>query len=263
MDSINRTAMLRVLVTGTSSGIGRALAEHYARAGATVGAVARRGEVLREMARAMPGIFPLAADVADGAAMEAIVRRFAEQAGGLDLVYANAGIGQRNPEEGWEPGRARQIAEINVLGATNTIAPAVSLMLERGWGGRIVGISSLAGCTPLPAAAAYGASKAWLKFYLESLDMDLAPRGIRCSVVMPGHVATAMVDGEKAGLITEGARRAARLIAARVERGDRIIKFPRRVAMLATLAAFAPPGLRARSQRGRLAKRKELRSESS
>lgn len=249
---------LRILITGASSGIGRALAEHYAAAGHTVGAVARRGDLLTDLAAQHPTITPLQGDVADAADMDRIIRAFAAQHGGLDLVYVNAGIGQHSRDQGWNAQRCQQIAEVNILGATNTIVPAVAVMLAHG-GGRIVGISSLAGSTPLPSAAAYGASKAWLTFYLDALDMDLSPHGVHCSIVMPGYVATPMVDGSDSALVTPGARRAAALIASRVARGDRIIRFPRRIALLTSIARFAPRSLRISAQERRLNKRKQHR----
>ncbi len=252
---------LRILITGASSGIGRALAEHYAAAGHIVGAVARRGELLSDLAERLDSVTPLQGDVSNAAGMDQLIRAFARQHGGIDLVYVNAGIGQRSEIEGWDAGRTRQIIDVNIIGATNTIVPAVEVMLAHG-GGRIVGISSLAGRTPLPHAAAYGASKAWLAFYLDSLDMDLGPRGVHCSIVMPGYVATPMVDGADAALVSAGARRAAALIADRVARGERIIRFPRRVAMLTSLATLAPRSMRISSQLKRLAKRKQQRGRS-
>lgn len=251
---------MNILVTGASSGIGRALAVHYAEQGHAVGIVARRAELLDEMVAQHPTMMALPGDVTDGAAMETLIHRFAVETGELNLVYANAGIGQRSTEEGWDPERSRLIAKVNILGVTNTIAPAVTLMVEQG-SGHVVGISSLAGQTPMPAAAAYGASKAWLVFYLESLAMDLNEHGIKCSSVMPGYVKTPMVDGPEAGLLTPQAQRAAALIAQRVARGDRIIRFPRRVAIMARLAAWVPARQRADFQRKRLAKRKSRRSE--
>ncbi len=252
---------LRVIITGASSGLGRALTVHYAKQGHMVGAVARRGELLADLAAEFEGlVIPLVVDVRDGEALESALHRFALEEGRLDLVYANAGVGQASPEEGWDAARARRVAEINIVGATNTIAPAVTIMVEQG-GGRVVGISSLAGYAPLPSSAAYGASKAWMVFYLQSLAMDLREAGIGFTVVMPGYIPTPMVDaGSDASLVTAGAARAAALIAEGVARGDAMIRFPRRVAWLTRLGGLMPAGMRLRIQRKRLAKRKVLRS---
>ncbi len=252
---------LRVVVTGASSGLGRALVVHYAQQGHLVGAIARRGELLAELGAEYEGlVIPIEADVCDGEALEGALHRFALEQGRLDLVFANAGIGQESAKEGWDVARARRIAEVNVLGATNTIGPAVTIMVEQG-GGRVVGISSLAGHAPLPSSAAYGASKAWMVFYLESLALDLGETGVGFTVVMPGYIATPMVDaGRDVRVVTAGAARAAAVIAAGVARGERMIRFPRRVAWLTMLGGWMPSWLRVRVQRKRLAKRKDLRS---
>lgn len=254
------TNELRVLVTGASSGLGRALVVYYAKLGHIVGAVARRGELLAELAAPYGGrVIPLTVDVCDGEAMEGALHRFALEQGRLDVVFANAGIGQESAEEGWDVARARMIAEINVVGATNTIGPAVTIMLEQGQG-RLVGISSLAGQVPLPSSAAYGASKAWMVFYLRSLAMDLGETGVNFTVVMPGYIPTPMVDkGTDARVVTAGAARAAAIIAEGVARGDAMIRFPKRMALLTRLGGLMPTGMRVRVQRKRLAKRKELR----
>lgn len=260
--STSARTTLRILITGATSGIGRGLAVHYAEQGHVVGAIARRAELLDDLRRSHPTIVPLPADLRDAAAMRQAIEGFAAAQGRLDLVYANAGIGQHATEEGWDPDKARLITEINVVGSINTLAPAATIMVRQG-SGRLVGISSLAAQCPLPASAAYGASKQWMVFYLRSLAMDLEPLGVRCTVVMPGYVATALADGQFAqpeNLLTPGARRAARLIADRVARGDATIRFPRRVSILSRLAVVTPPGIRARQQRQRLAKRQAARS---
>ena len=151
---------------------------------------------------------------------------------------------------------------VNVVGMTNTLTPAARIMVEQG-SGHLVGISSLAGHVPLPCAAAYGASKAWLAFYLRSLAQDLEPYGITCTVVMPGHISTEMVDGPSVGVLTPQAQRAAARIARGVAAGQREIRFPRRMALLVKLAALAPASWRAAGQRRRLAKRRMMRASSS
>jgi len=251
---------MNLIVTGASSGLGRALALHYARHEHTVGAAARRADLLESLARECPErIVPLPVDICDASSLEQAMHRFAIEQGGLDLVYVNAGVGQSSPEEGWDPDRARRIAEVNIVGSTNTITTAATIMLEQGRG-RIVGISSLAGAVSLPSSAAYGASKAWMAFYLQSLDLDLREAGVRCAVVMPGHIPTPMVDGGPAARVSRGAERAAAHIAERVARGDSMIRFPRRIALLTRLGAMMPAGLRRTLQRRRLTKRSSRRN---
>ncbi|MFW5652437.1 MAG: SDR family NAD(P)-dependent oxidoreductase [Planctomycetota bacterium] len=254
---------MRIIITGATSGIGRGLAVHYAEQGHIVGAIARRANLLEELqSECGPSIVPLPTDLRDGPGLKAAINSFAEQQGGLDLVYANAGVGQHAPEEGWDPEKARQITEINVVGSLNTLTAAARVMVAQG-SGRLVGISSLAAQCPLPASAAYGASKQWMVFYLRSLAMDLEPQGVFCTVVMPGYVPTALADGQFAAndaLLTPGARRAAKLIATRVARGDSTIRFPRKISVLSRVAMLTPPAIRARHQRKRLARRQAART---
>ncbi len=256
---------MKVLITGASSGIGRGLAETYLEAGAHVGALARRADLLEEMARNRPTLTPLAADVRDADAMQKAIAGFAAaDPPGLDLVIANAGVGQETVEQGWDPARARLIAEINILGTTNTLTHAATIMVEQfaasGRRGRLVGISSLAASLPLPASAAYGASKAWMVFYLRSLAIDLTERGVDCTVVLPGYVRTAFVDGPEVGLLTPHARAAAKRIADGIAQGRSTIRFPARVALQTDLARLLPASLRNRMQRARLRKRSARRA---
>ncbi len=256
-----------MIITGASSGLGRALACYYAQKGHLVGAIARRKDLLESLQETFPKhIFPIVADVTHASEIEHAIHRFAVEQGSLDLVYANAGVGQHTPEEGWDPDSARRIAEINVVGSTNTIAPAISIMREQGHG-RVIGISSLAGCIPLPASAAYGASKAWMVFYLQSLAQDLDGSGVKCTVVMPGYIPTALADGATSGgsgkspenVMTPGAERAAALIAHRVAAGASMIQFPRKIAWLTRIGALLPVSIRTRMQRNRLSKRQSKR----
>jgi short-subunit dehydrogenase len=182
-----------VLVTGASSGLGRGLALHYALAGATVHAVARRqpeldalaGEVKRA---AMPGrIVPLALDVTDAEAQARAIAAAEEEAGGaLDLVIANAGIGEPTPGTAIEWRRVQRVLDVNVSAACVTIAAALPAMVARG-AGTVVAMSSLAAFRGFPGSAAYCASKAALHVFMESLRVDL--RGL---TIYPGFVKTEM-----------------------------------------------------------------------
>lgn len=252
---------MNVIVTGASSGIGRALAELHAGQGHQVCAIARRNDVLVEMATRFPTITPEALDVTDQHGMAHAIERFASAQNGLSVVYANAGIGQQHAAEAWDPRMADTITRTNILGTLNTVTPALVIMMRQRCG-RIVGISSLAGVTPMPGSAVYGSSKAWMAFYLRSLELDLTEEfGIGFTVVMPGHVSTAMVDGAGIGLVTDSARRAAAVIADGAAKGKRIIAFPQRVAFMARLSAWIPAQTRARMQKKRLAKRRAMRGE--
>ena len=183
----------RVFITGASSGIGAALARHYAARGATLGLAARREAVLNELARELPGTHHVyAVDVADAGAMVAAGQDFIARAGLPDIVIANAGIsvgtltGEREDLPAF-----RRVFETNVLGMVHTFHPFLEAMKQAG-AGRLVGIASVAGIRGLPGAGAYSASKAAAIAYLESLRVELRGSGVHVVTLAPGYIATPM-----------------------------------------------------------------------
>jgi short-subunit dehydrogenase len=184
---------LCVFLTGASSGIGRALAEEYARRGAVLGLVARRGEQLSSLAASLPiRSYCYTADVRDAAAMAKAARDFVERAGVPDVVIANAGVSAGHDSA--EPGDNAVFEEtlaINVTGMLYTFQPFLPAMKQRG-DGKLAGIASIAGFRGLPGASAYSASKAAAIAYLESLRVELRSSGIRVITICPGYIATPM-----------------------------------------------------------------------
>jgi len=182
-----------VFITGASSGIGAALARHYARQGATVGLVARRREALEALASECGNALVLPADVRDGDAMTAAARKFIAQAGVPDLVIANAGVsvGMVTSGKPEDISVFREVMDINVLGAVHTFQPFVAAMRDRG-NGTLVGIASVAGLRGLPGSGAYSASKAALISYLESFRVELHGSGVQVTTICPGYIATPM-----------------------------------------------------------------------
>lgn len=183
-------------ITGASSGLGRGLALHYARAGATVHAAARRQPELEALAEevargAMPGrVVPVPLDVTDAEALAGAVARAEEASGGaLDLVVANAGIGEPTPGNHIDWRRVRRVLDVNVTAACVTVAAALPAMVARG-AGTAVAIASLAGFRGLPGHGAYCASKAALSTFMEALRVDLRGTGVRALTVYPGFVKT-------------------------------------------------------------------------
>ena len=186
-------ATRRVFITGASSGIGAALALHYAGRGATLGLLARRGDKLEEIAAGLPGgphrLYP--ADVTDAAAVAAAASDFMQ--GGLpDIVIANAGVSVGTLTEFTEDFTAfRRVMETNVLGLVATFQPFVAPMTAAGRG-TLAGIASVAGIRGLPGAGAYSASKAAAISYLESLRVEMRDRGVKVVTLCPGYIATPM-----------------------------------------------------------------------
>jgi NADP-dependent 3-hydroxy acid dehydrogenase YdfG len=188
-----------VFITGASSGLGRGLALHYARLGATVHAAARRKEMLDTLqAEAGEGrIVPVELDVQDRKALVAAVRAAeAAHGGALDLVVANAGIGRPTPGTKIDVEWVARLLDVNATSACATIAAALPAMVARKRG-HVVGVSSLAAYRGLPGNAAYCASKAALSVFLESLRVDLRGTGVAVTAIYPGFVKTELTAKNK------------------------------------------------------------------
>ncbi len=185
-----------VLITGASSGIGRAAALAFARGGAHIAVTARHADRLDELAREIAALpdshgecLALAADVSDRAAMDAAVVRTVERFGRLDVLVANAGVGQRGALVESEWSDLETMLRTNIDGVLHSIRSAVPAMRRRG-GGHIVIISSVAGATLTPYTAAYGASKAFVSSLARSLALELEPDGISVTNLVIGPVDT-------------------------------------------------------------------------
>jgi len=184
---------LRVVISGASSGLGLALAQHYLQQGAQVAACARRADLLQSLSEHFPGqvyCYPL--DVRDAAALQAAARHFIEQVGVPDIVIANAGVSSGTLTEYAEDIHAfQQVMDINVMGVVKTFQPFIAAMRDTG-SGTLVGVASVAGFRGLPGAGAYSASKAALISYLESLRVELHDSGVSVVTLCPGYIETPM-----------------------------------------------------------------------
>ncbi len=196
-DPAKTRSPLRVFVTGASSGIGAALARHYAAEGAILGLAARRAEALAGLAATLPGEHAVyALDVTDAPALAAAAADFVARFGAPDIVVANAGVSAGTLTEHTEDLAVfRRIMDTNVYGMAATFAPFVGPMLAAGTGGRrLVGIASVAGIRGLPGAEAYSASKAAAIAYLESLRLEMRPHGLPVVTIAPGYIDTPMTE---------------------------------------------------------------------
>lgn len=182
-----------VFLTGASSGLGEALARHYAARGAKLGLVARRADLLEKLGRSLPaGADTYAADVRDLSALGAAAADFMAKHGVPDLVIANAGVSHGTLTEYADDIEVfRQIMDINVIGMVSTFHPFVAAMRAAGRG-TLAGVASVAGYRGLPGAGAYSASKAAAIRYLESLRVELRGSGVRVATICPGYIATPM-----------------------------------------------------------------------
>ncbi|MCU1498385.1 MAG: short-chain dehydrogenase [Acidimicrobiales bacterium] len=183
----------RVLVTGASSGIGAALAEAFARAGATVGICARRedrlAEVLERCRQHSPDSRMWVTDLADPAVVDRLAVDAVGEMGGVDVLVNNAGIPRRRHVTKLDPTVVEDTMRINYLSPIRLTLALLPQMLERGEG-RIINVSSVAATLSSPGEAAYDASKAAVTAFSESMAVDLWDTGVKVLVVYPGLVDT-------------------------------------------------------------------------
>lgn len=242
------------IVTGASSGIGRALAKQLAAAGARVGLLARRQNLLAELAAeiyASGGIaLPVAVDVRCNEDVVRAVRAAREALGPIDLMIANAGVGAPTLLDPVNIADVDAMIQVNVLGVAYAFSAVLPEMLERR-SGRLAAVSSLAGYLGLPGESAYCASKAAVNVYLEGLRSQLVGRGVSVTTLCPGFVQTAMTEQNHfwmPGLMT--AEAAARRMLHAIDRRRAVDNFPLSATLLTRLTALLPRAIIARLMSG-------------
>jgi short-subunit dehydrogenase len=229
---------VRIVITGASSGIGEALARHYARDGSTLGLISRRNVD----SQGLPGeVVSYAVDVTDEAALTAAAQDFIRRFGAPDLVIANAGIATGT--EGAEirdVAKLRKILETNVVGLAATLAAFAPAMRTAGRG-TLAGIASVAGFRGLAGNGAYSASKSAAIKWMESLRAELYGRGVSVVCICPGYIDTPMTRVNRFRMpfllsVDEAARRIARAIAAK----RRLAVIPWQMALLSVPLRMMP-----------------------
>lgn len=190
-----------VFLTGASSGIGEALAVEISKRGAVVGLLARREELLKELAEKCEAVGGkarfFAFDVVDYEKVQAAADKLLDEFGRIDILIANAGIGGNNKEtRELQPEAVKKVIDINLMGAVNSVYAVLPQMLERK-SGQLVAISSLAGFRGLPKSAAYSASKGAMTNLFESIRLDVQSKGVSVSIIQPGFIKTPLTSGRK------------------------------------------------------------------
>jgi short-subunit dehydrogenase len=234
---------VRVFLTGASSGLGEALARHYAARGATLGLVARREPALRTLAASLgaTSIATYGGDVREAADLARAAADFIARFGVPDVVIANAGISRGVLTEAPEDLDVfKAIFETNVLGMVHTFAPFVVPMRDARTG-VLAGVASVAGFRGLPGSGAYCGSKSAAITYLESLRVELRGTGVSVVTICPGFVETPLTERNPYRMpFLIPADKAASLMAGAIEDKRRFYVLPWQMAVLGKLLRCLP-----------------------
>lgn len=233
----------RVWLVGASAGIGAALAQRLAAAGARLALSARGEAALAATARQCGGAVAMPMDVTHAEDFVRVRDELLARWGGLDMVILNAGTYRALRAEELSPAAVRETLDVNLLGVMDGVAAVVPTLLaqERG---AIAIVGSVAGYRGLPRALVYGPSKAALANFAESLYLELAGHGISVFLVSPGFVATRLTAGNPFPMpALIGVEEAADEILAGFARGAFEIDFPRRFTRVMKFLRLLPPRL--------------------
>jgi NADP-dependent 3-hydroxy acid dehydrogenase YdfG len=186
-----------VLISGCSTGIGRALARAFAAQGHQVFASARNPDTLRELV--LPNLHALRLDVLDQGSIQAAVGEVIARAGRIDMLVNNAGINRVGPLLEQPLDDLRALFETNVMGLV-ALSQAVFPHMASQKKGRIVNVGSVVGVVPIPFGAGYCGSKAAVHMLSDVMRMELKSFGIDVVVVQPGGVRSSIADGAARGI---------------------------------------------------------------
>jgi short-subunit dehydrogenase len=234
------------IVTGASSGIGRALAVQLGAAGYRLGLIARRRPELDATAVSIVSAGGMAAaavavaDVGDRRALRGAIESLTDQLGPVDVMVANAGFGAPTRLDPLNTADVEETIRVNLMGVIYSIEAVLPTMLER-HRGHLLAVSSLAAFKGLPGESAYCASKAAVNAYMEGLRILLRTRGITVTTICPGYVKTAMTPMNSATPFLMTAEAAAARIMRVIAKGKGgVVSFPLPMALLSALSARLP-----------------------
>ena len=213
-----------VVITGASSGIGRATAKLFAERGERVYDLSRHGA-------GDPGVTHVDADVTQPETLRAAVERITAETGGIDLLVCCAGMGVSGAVEFIPEADARRQFDVNLYGTIHAVKAALPVMRQAGKG-RIVCVSSVAAVYAIPFQAYYSASKAAVNAFADALRSEVKPFGVSVCAVMPGDIATGFTAARRKTAAGEDVYRNAASAVAKMENDERSGMPPEAVAAL-------------------------------
>tara|TARA_A100001015_G_C14857454_1_gene658933 strand:- start:242 stop:1030 length:789 start_codon:yes stop_codon:yes gene_type:complete len=236
----------KILITGASSGIGKALAELYIKKGHVVALLARRESLLKEIKETAPkhfqkNIYIYACDIRKKNHLQNSIKSYLSEVGRIDCVIANAGISESSPGSLLDSSIYERIYDINVLGSVYTFEAVIPHMIQNK-SGHLVSISSLASFRGLPESGAYCSSKAALSSLTESLRLDLKSHGIDVSLINPGFIKSPMTDKNLFYMpqLLETSKGAKKIYAA-IKKKRKVYSFPNPLAWVVAQLRYLPP----------------------
>ena len=182
-----------ILITGASSGIGKALSIKFAQEGWIVAASARREGLLQELTKINQNIHSFPLDVTNPEQCKKVFEEIKKKFNNIEISIFGTGIHDPNSEKRFNLEKIREIMEVNYFGTMNSINSVYDYYNDKK-GGQISIISSVAGYRGLPDAGAYCASKSALTSFTESLRFEMMRKNVRVSLVSPGFIKTPMTD---------------------------------------------------------------------
>jgi len=228
-------------ITGASSGLGLKLAQALAKQGDLIIASARDESALDVLSKSTPNIIPLPCDITDKASLLSAATYIRENFSSLDRIILNAGTCEylNFPDPEWAA--IRRVMEVNYFGTISCLEIALPLLRASKSQPHIAVIASQASLAPFPRAEAYGASKAALQYFFDSLRIDMASENIDVTIINPGFVDTPLTrkNNFKMPFLID-AENAAKRITRCIRKHPREINFPRRLKWILMLSNVMP-----------------------
>ncbi len=232
------------VITGASGGIGAALAKILASEGCKLGLIARRESTLRDLAERLhqsdSDIVCATADISERGETLAAFETITQQLGRVDLLIANAGMGDPDQVDPFDAQLYDRMMRVNFVGMVNSIEAVLPAMLQRKQG-HLTAISSLRSYKGMPGFAGYGATKAAIRTFMDGLRVDLSGRGIAVTTICPGFVNTEMTRHKtfRKPWMMEPEEAARRIVWA-IRRKRKVYNFPWQLALMTRISQVLP-----------------------